>query len=195
MDNREVLKWADKYYKEWLRDIQNQAYLPVTPIEKFFRYYTQGIHYVFNRALRAECDHEKFFRDSELISTDMFYGAIDEMKQHSAPENIVVYRYVEPQIFKLMCKWGKVKMLRKNSIIFDKAFLSTTITPETVSSQSYVTFRNKRLKIYVPKGTPCAFLEFIADMNENEVLFPPETKLKIIFSSLFHSYVECIVVN
>ena len=115
------------------------------------------------------------------------------MNKQLAPENIVVYRYVDPKLLRSMMKWNDKKLLTKNTVIFDKGFLSTTLTQETVQSRDYTTIRNKVLKIYVPQGTPCIYLELIADMNENEMLFPPMTKLKVLSNPFFSRYIECII--
>lgn len=51
------------------------------------------------------------------------------------------------------------------------------------------------LYIYVPKGTPCVYVDLISDMGENELLFAPNIKLKILSNCLFGKYIECVVIN
>ena len=48
----EAYEWGMKNYSHWLINLQDQENMPKTPVEKFFRYYTQGIHYSINRILR-----------------------------------------------------------------------------------------------------------------------------------------------
>ena len=43
--------WGRKNYGNWLPELQNQNYEPKTPVEEFFRYYTQGVHNFFNKIL------------------------------------------------------------------------------------------------------------------------------------------------
>lgn len=188
----EVEEWGRKYYGHWLVDIQNQENQPKTPVEQFFRYYTQGIHNMFNRVLREDKDMEEYCRES-IISPDMIYGAINEMKNNPIQEDVVVYRFVNQNLLKSMLKWSGVNRLRKDTVIFDRAFLSTTLTLEAITSRHYAHHKNTLMKIYVPKGTPCAFLELVSDMQENEVLFLPNTKLRVISRTLFNKYIECII--
>jgi hypothetical protein len=126
-----VLEWGKEHYGDWLVEMQNQDNQPQTPTEKFFRNYTQGIHYVFNQVLRGGCDIEEYCKDS-ILSADMFYNAIKEIEAHPSPENIVVYRYLCKYTVRSMLKWSKLSFFKKGSIIYDKTFLSTTLTPETV---------------------------------------------------------------
>lgn len=92
-------------------------------------------------------------------------------------------------------KFQNSRKLKKGATIFDKAFLSTTLARESVIGRDYANPKNTLLKIYVPKGTPCIYLDLIADMGENEILFAPMTKLKVLDASFFGRYIECIVEN
>lgn len=85
-------------------------------------------------------------------------------------------------------------MVHKNDIIFDRAFLSTTLTPSVVN-HSYAQNYYKLLKIYVSKSTPCVFVDLISDMHENEVIFSPNTKLKVLSAPLLSKSIECMVMN
>ena len=183
-------EWGKKYYGNWLFEMQNQDNMPQTPAEKFFRYYTQGINHTFSRVLRSGCDIEKYCVDS-ILSPEMFYDAIDEINSHPVQEDIVVFRYIDKETTRSMLKWGNLLYFKKGSIIFDKTFLSTTLTPETVQSRDYARNYRRLLKIFVPKGTPCLYLELIADMQENEVLFAPNLKLRVLSLSL-DGVVECV---
>lgn len=188
----EVKEWGRIHYGEWLVDMQSQKNIPKSPVEFFFRYYSQGIDFAFNRALRSECDIEKYCKES-FIKPEMFYDAICEMEKHPIPEDIVVFRYVEMKLWYSMLKWSGIKKISKNPTIFDKGFMSTTLTPELVHSQERHLGKFIKLKIYVPEKTPCAFLELISDMNENEVLFPPNTKLRVLSRPGLFNWTECVV--
>ena len=103
--NEEALEWGRKHYSDWMVNIQNKDNKPATPLEKFFRYYTQGAHVRFNSTTRLDnyltCD----FTDS-FFSRQMFIDSIAEIKNHKLSENIVVYRYIPRTLIKAMLKNG-----------------------------------------------------------------------------------------
>jgi len=191
-DSDAALEWGMLHYGDWLLEMQNQDNQPQNAIEMFFRNYTQGIHFITNQILRSGVDIEKHCINS-MVKPEMIYGAISEIKLHLAPENIIVYRYISKDIVQRMLKWNNLLCFKKGGIVFDKAFLSTTLTPETVQSRNYSHGYSKLLKIFVPKGTPCLYLDLISDMGENEMLFLPKTKLRILSSSFLSKTVECII--
>ena len=98
-----------------------------------------------------------------------------------------------------MKEWSNLKLIKHNSILTDKGFFSTTLSLDSVTERSYAQNKNSRIfKIYVPKGTPCVYVGLLFDMNknnENEVLFAPNIKLKVLGSYLFGRYIECVVVD
>lgn len=76
-------------------------------------------------------------------------------------------------------------MIAHNSILTDKGFFSTTLSLNAVSNRDYANLKHHSLLyIYVPKGTPCAYVDLISDMGENELLFAPNIKLKILSNCL-----------
>ncbi len=188
-------EWGKQHYSDWLVAMQNQTIKPETPTEQFFRYYTQGIHYVYNRVLKAGCDIDEYCKDS-FLTPEMFYGAIEEMNNNSIKDEVVVYRYLDKDLLKQMLKWSGNRRLQVGTIIFDRGFLSTTLTPEAVSigSASSNIFNRVFMKIYVPKNSPCVYLDLISDMHENEILFPPSTKLKVLSRFLFGNYIEATII-
>lgn len=188
----EALEWGRKNYSHWLINMQDQNLSPVTPVECFFRFYTQGIHYTYNGFLRAETRTDC---SNSLIGLNSISLAIKEIEKHPCPENIIVYRHINKSLFKGMKKWSNIHMVNKNNIIYDRAFLSTTLTPSAVLDHSYAQNYYKLLKIYVPKGTPCVFVDLISDMHENEVIFSPNTKLKVLSAPLLSKCIECMVMN
>ena len=189
--DEEATEWGRKYYGGWLPELQNQKYMPETPCEQFFRYYTQGVDYVFNRILRYSNIDEYNFENS-IFSKEMFSDSIAEINKHKLRENIVVHRYVSKDILQKMKRWSHIHVIRKNTILMDKGYFSTTLCLDSVKGNSYATLKQHTLfKIYVPKGTPCVYVDLVADMGENELLFAPNIRLKVIHN--FGKYIECIV--
>lgn len=190
----EASEWGKENFGNWLINMQDQKLNPITPVEQFFRFYTQGIHYVYNRILRSETDIDKNCKSS-VASQASILLAIKEIQKHPCTNDIIVYRYIDKSLLNEMKKWCNIHFVKKNQIIFDKAFLSTTFTPEVVLDRGYAQNYKKILKIYVPKGTPCVYVDLISDMHENEVIFCPNTKLQVISASILSKCIECIVVN
>lgn len=193
--NEEALEWGRKHYSDWLVNMQNQKNDPATPLEKFFRYYTQGAHVRYNSTTRLEnyltCD----FTDS-FFSRQMFIDSIAEIKNHKLSENIVVYRYIPRTLIKAMLKNGGSGHIRKGTCLVDNGYMSTTLCLEAVKGQPYANLSERYLfTIYVPQGTSCVFVDLISDMQEREMLFAPGTKLQVISYSIFKKRVECIVIN
>lgn len=190
-NDEEAIEWGKKYYGDWLPKLQNQKYDPKTPCEKFFRYYTQGIDYVFNNILRYSSVDEYDFDDSGF-SKEMFYESFAEINEHRLIDNIVVYRYVYKDLLSVMKKWSNVSFIRKNKILTDRGYFSTTLCLDSVRKRSYATLKKHTLfKIYVPRGAACVYVDLVADMGENELLFAPNIRLRIIHN--FGKYIKCIV--
>lgn len=189
----EAEEWGRKNYVDWLPELQSQDYEPQTPAEEFFRYYTQGIHNFFNETTRYD-ETDTFYFDERYFSKEMFDDSIKEINCHPIPDDIVVYRYVPKTLIKKMLEWGDSKSLKRNSILVDKGFFSTTLNIGAVKSRGYAELRKHSLfKIYVPKGTPSVYVDLISDMHEQEMLFAPGIKLKVIWKCWFGKFVECIV--
>lgn len=189
--HHEAKKWGLENYGDWLVRLQNQDYQPCMDIEKFFRKYTQGIHYVFNRLLR-DCSIDTYdFKDS-CMSKSMFEDSILDIKDHYLKENIVVYRYVDKILLKKMKTWSWAKNIRQKSILVDRGFFSTTLCLDSVSDRHYANRKGTvLLEIYVPKDTACVYLDLISDMDENELLFLPNTKIRVIRKELFKGRIIC----
>lgn len=188
-------EWGKEHYNDWLPDLQDQSYSPQTSAEKFFRYYTQGIDYVYNRILRYSSIDKYNYEDSS-VTKEMFIDGIAEINKQSLCEDIIVHRYVDMDILKDMKKWSNVKLIKRNSILTDKGFFSTTLSLDSVKGHDYATLKHHSLfYIYVSKGTHCVYVDLIADMKENEMIFAPNIKLKVLGSYYFGKYIECVVVN
>lgn len=118
---KETEEWSRKNYGDWLLYLQNQDYEPQTPAEKFFRYYTQGVHNFFNNITRNR-GIDTYDFDGTGFSRDMFYDCVYEINCHPTPDDIVVYRFIPKRLIKHMLEWGNSKSLKRNSILVDKVF-------------------------------------------------------------------------
>lgn len=175
--------------------MQDQDTDAQTPVEKFFRSYTRGSPSVYNNILRYKNINTYDFTDYS-ISKDEIIGSAAEINKNFLSENIVVYRYVSPIVLREMKTWGNIKYIRKNSILTDKGFFSTTLSLDSVTERDYAQKKNSSIfKIYVPKGTPCVYVGLIAGMNENEMLFAPDIKLKVLANCRFNRRIEFIAIN
>lgn len=189
----EVDAWGKANFGDWMPELQNQSYSPISPAECFFRYYTQGIHYSLNGIVRFN-DIDNYDFTGSLFNKKMFDDSIDEINIHTLKEDIVVYRYIENTLIKPMLFWGGSKFLKKGSILADKGFMSTTLCLDAVQNRHYANLNKRSLfTIYVPKGTPCVYVDLISDMNENEIIFAPGIKLKVLDTHFFKKFVECDV--
>lgn len=189
----EAENWGRKNYLHWLPKLQNRNYIPQTPIEKFFRYYTQGASSFFNNITRFDNLDTYDFKDS-FLNKKMFYDSVYEINQHPIPDNIVVYRYIPKHLIKHMLKWGNSKYLKRNSILSDKGFFSTTLSMEAVQCRPYTNLKERILfTIFVPKGTPAVYVDLISEMCEQEMLFAPQIKLYVINNHILSKCIECIV--
>lgn len=194
-NKEEAAEWGKAHYSDWLPKLQNQDYEPQTPAEKFFRYYTQGIHYIYNRTLRSSNIDKYDFEDS-CVTKEMFIDGVAEISKRTLCENIITYRYVATDILRGMKKWSNVKIIRKGSVLTDRGFFSTTLSLDSVTDRDYAKLKGHSLfYIYVPKNTPCVYVDLISDMNENEILFAPNIKLKVLDSCCFGRHIKCAVVN
>lgn len=189
----EASDWGRKNYGNWLPELQNQDYSPQTPAEEFFRYYTQGPNNFFNRLARRDEIDTFDFSDS-IFKKEMFDDSVHEINSHPVPDDIVVYRYVTKPLISCMLEWGGSKSLKKNAILIDKGYFSTTLSLEAVAEQPYATLKNRSLfTVYVPKGTPAVYVDLVSDMNEQEMLFAPGIRLKVISKHFLGKVIECIV--
>lgn len=189
----EASDWGRKNYGNWLLKLQNQEYLPQTPAEEFFRYYTQGAHKFFNiRTRRDEIDTYDY--SDSFFKKEMFDDSIREINSRPIPDDIVVYRYIPKSLVNQMLVWGNSKSLKKNVILIDRGFFSTTLSLEAVANQPYANDRTRSLFIvYIPRGTPAVYVDLVSDMNEQEMLFAPGIRIKVIDKHIFGKVAECIV--
>ena len=193
----EASEWGKEHYSDWLPELQNQDYTPQTSAEKFFRRYT-GTSHIYNDVLRYNDINTYDFTDSNITKDEIIEGSA-EINRNLLSENILVYRYVSKKLLKIMKEWSNLKLIKHNSILTDKGFFSTTLSLDSVTGRGYAQNKNSRIfKIYVPKGTPCVYVGLLFDTNENnenEVLFAPDIKLKVLVNHWLNRRIECVVVN
>ena len=124
----------------------------------------------------------------------MFDDSVHEINSHPILDDIVVYRYVTKPLISCMLEWGGSKSLKKNAILIDKGFFSTTLSLEAVANQPYANDRTRSLfTVYIPRGTPAVYVDLVSDMNEQEMLFAPGIRIKVIDKHVFGKVIECIV--
>lgn len=194
----EACEWGKKNYGDWMINIQSQEYKPKTPAEKFFRSYTQGIHHCYNRVLRSGDLDNYDFDDNIVISKDMFIESEKEIRNRQIDDNIFVYRYISKKFLELMKKWGNSSFgpIRRGTQLVERGYMSTTMSLESVENRNYANLRkNSMLIIYVPKGTNGVYVDLLSDMGENEIIFSPGVKLKVLNNYLFGKFIECELVN
>lgn len=194
-NKEEAAEWGKEHYSYWMPKLQERDSDEQTPAEKFFRSYTRGIHSTYSGVLRETGIDKYDFTDSPNLKDEIIEG-IAEINKNLLSENIVVYRYVSPMVLDLMETWSNVKSIRRNSILTDKGFFSTTLSLDSVPKRGYAKYKNNSIfKIYVPKGTPCVYVDLVAGMDENEMLFAPDIKLKVIANHWISRRIECVVIN
>ncbi len=174
--------WAWANYADVLTPSKdNTAYMSVF-------YYTGSMSRNWNSVLRhhpsiengefEESAKGEFCPDGEQICRIKEVNTV--LRQHTIPENVVVYRYTHKKVLKHLCFPEKIKRLVHFS---DKGFFSTTLVKELL-----VDFANKHacnclLKIYLPAGLQGAYVSLknpLAKLNEQEILLPPNTKFEIV---------------
>lgn len=191
----EAAEWGKEHYNYWLPKLQDQDHEPQTPAEKFFRSYTRGEPFVYNRVLRFYNINTYDFTNYPIEKEEIIEGSA-EINKNLLSESIVVYRYVSPMVLDEMKTWSKVKSIKRNSILTDKGFFSTTLSLDSVPERDYVQYKNNSIfKIYVPKGAPCIYVGLVAGMDENEMLFAPGIKLKVIANHWISRCIECVIVK
>lgn len=196
-NKEEAAAWGNEHYSYWLPKLQDLDANGKTPAEKFFLSYTRGEPSVYNRILRCYNINTYDFTDYPILKDEIIEGAA-EINRNLLSESVVVYRYVSPMVLDLMKTWSKTKSIKRNAILTDKGFFSTTLSLDSVTGRRYTQYKgNSIFKIYVPKDTPCVYVGLVAGMNENEneILFAPGIKLKVLDRCSFNKHIDCVVIN
>lgn len=151
-------------------------------------FYTGSMSGKWNRTLRRcppieSGDFEKY-ASSDYASDGEHIGKIKEVnrftRQHSVPEDIVVYRYTHRKSLKHLCS---ARILRKGMIFTEKGFCSTTLLKDALQKFSVQHECDCILKLYLPKGLPGVYasLDFPPSvLREYEILLAPNTQFEIL---------------
>lgn len=183
-----MMEWGERYYPS-----ARYNSLEKKDIKDFLFYYTGNADRIINGALRDSQNIDKLF-SYELFTKETYIRVLEEIENASVPEDIIVYRKIGRYLFDNMLEWSKVNHIRKGSIIFDKGFLSTSLSYRVARDIKHLG-KDIMATIYVPKGTKGIYLGNLTNLKEYEMLFLPETKLKVLsFSRVFHRIV-CMVIN
>ena len=187
--------WAQTYFSDILTLDQDSLAF------RSLYFYTGSMSKKWNAVLRRSpsiesVDFEKyagreFSSDGEQITKIKEVNSI--LRQHSMPENIVVYRYTQRQDLRQLCS---VKWLKRGLCFTDKGFVSTTLVRELLLPFAKKRRHNCLLKLYLPKGLQGAYVSpphSKTKLNEQEILLPPNTQFEIrkIHRSPFCMTIEC----
>lgn len=174
--------WALANYADILTPSEdNPAYMSVF-------YYTGSMSRKWNSVLRRHPSIEsgefeksaagEFCSDGEQICRIKEVNTV--LRQHTIPENVVVYRYTHKKVLKQLCFPKKIKRLVHFS---DKGFFSTTLVKELLVDFADKHDCNCLLKIYLPAGLQGAYVSLknsLSKLNEQEILLPPNTEFEIV---------------
>lgn len=185
---KKMMEWGEKYYPSTrYNSLENKE------IKDFLNYYTGNADRLINGALRNTQNFDELFSYG-LFTNETYIRVLEEIENASIPENIIVYRKIGKYLFDNMLEWSKINHIRKGCIIFDKGFLSTSLSYRAARSIHHLG-KDIMATIYVPKGTKGIYLGNLTNLNEYEMLFLPETKLKVLsFNRIFHSII-CMIIN
>lgn len=200
----EADNWAKCYFNDVIEaTINSETYMSLM-------YYTGSMARKWNAILRSidvgfdsvdfDKEYGKHFAPDgdQLRRTKETYNFIISQ---SIPENIVVYRYMD---FSVLERYFNQCENIEGELYIDKGFMSTTLVASLLEEFSQKHQCNCLLKIYVPSGTVGAYVSphnNFSRLNEQEVLFPPNTKVKILkITKPFlwrllkkQVYIECVI--
>lgn len=173
----DVDKWTNENYGEWLEKLQREDYsYDSNDITDLLYYYTGSMNDILNKLLRgylvSELDEDElndFTNKINIINT--------EISNFKLKENIIVWRYTYKGFFERLFESNKIKVGR---VFIEKSFMSTTLLPKNLEEFALSNHYDTLLKIYLPKGTNGAYVDFEKDgLNEREFLLPKGCKFKL----------------
>lgn len=151
-------------------------------------YYTGSMSRKWNKVLRLcpsieDGGLEKYaagYFDSDGEQLRMIKEVNGFIRQHSVPEDIVVYRYTHRKIMKQLCS---ARILRQGMMFTEKGFCSTTLVKDALLKFSEQHNCDCVLKLYLPKGISGVYasLDFPPSiLREYEILLPPNIQFEIL---------------
>lgn len=191
----EAEEWAWKYYADFLN------MKPESELYQLIFAYTGSWYKGLNRLLRScpplgtlEFERLNFgdFVDEKRVILEIY----NVLQQYHLPEDIVVYRFTH---LRDVIKMVEDPILRKGLHFSDKAFFSTTLVKEMLEPFGREHGCNCVLKLHLPKGLHGAYVSLKSDtsqLDEQEFLLPPNTKIEIIKVHCF-TYpvqIDCIAI-
>lgn len=178
---REANLWANKYKAHFPSDSDND-----TVFLEAINLYTASAYPLFNNYLRY---NKPLDPDYALYIRSM----IEKIPTYNIPDNIVVYRYISKLALEEM---SESHHPRKNTILKDKGFMSTTLIRESVDNYQPERTRNILLEISVPSGTKGTYIGLLKNtLSEYEIILAPNTKLRIDDKMIFNKRIWCTVCN
>ncbi|HYE12678.1 MAG TPA: ADP-ribosyltransferase [Patescibacteria group bacterium] len=182
----DVKLWIDAHYSKFIDDIQNNIGLLERNYADIVYEYGGNAYKVYNDLLRVVDGRNEIIQaNTEVGDFKEFFSEIDILKksilQNKLNDNIVVYRYVKLKLSKIFWMYTKAK----EEIMIERGFMSTTLLPYCTGMVKLRERENYNVlfKVYVPKSTPSIplfFNEKLTLLKEYEMLFLPNTKVKLI---------------
>lgn len=175
-------QWA-KYYRQLSKDIAIFASKDSNTISFNLDYYCGYNYSIINQHLRKETSSEytPWIERAHLLQLTIFYAP-------RMPENLIAYRGVDESFTDRF-------FLNTDRVAIEKGFLSTSISALVAKEFSK---NNSLLKIFIKSGTPGIYVDAIFSRNEYELLFPPNSMLKLISEPYYDKEIsakifECIL--
>lgn len=191
--SQEAHDWGMHYFGEWIRDLQLSKDKAANNVACLLSGYAGNMNTIYNRYLRGFADFDE--EEIEKYSKDIAIIA-DELRKFSLQEDIIVYRYTNKTLFRLLFDSSRPKIGKE---FIDKGFMSTTLVRDLLKDFAQKRHYNCVLKLYLPKGTKGAYIKCDDSfLDEQEFLLPPNSKFKLIrkyFNMNFFTVYECELVN
>jgi len=175
----EAMEWGRKHYGAWAEaykrsetTLDNVLKGVVKSSAKFYSGYTYRQMNALLRGMGGEREVDEIYN----VMNHTLALAISFAPR--VPENIVVYRGVR-RFFVEELKKAKKKYMKdpcnNHGWVSEKGFLSTSLISYIEMDHGY----DDLLRIYLPKGTPGAYIPLIAGRAEHELLMLPNCFLKL----------------
>lgn len=183
LSSNEVQKWLAQFNSFFPSDNDTDK-----EFLKAIDFYTASANPVFNNYLRYNTK-----LDPEDFDYPYVMKMLEKINTYYIPDNIIVYRYISKGLLKEMCPSYPPK---KNMIMQDKGFMSTTLIKESVNSYRANRSQNILLVISVPIGTKGMYVGHLKNtLDEYEVLLAPSTQLHIDYKlPFFNCYFKCTAI-
>lgn len=182
----EALNWIEEHFGERLKRLQNEIEKGNTGFAELIYGYGGNGYKLLNETLRIIDGDDKVYSNIKDNMKSPYNNDIKEIEgilcgmfEYKIPEDIIVYRYMRKRDLR------KLLRSRDDKVIIERGFLSTSLLPYCNGMKSFQENYKAKclLKIYIPKnsvGIPLLFDSKQSNLKEFEVLFPNNSRLKII---------------